>query len=235
MGSFMTRSLAAAIALAALGVSALSSARAGVIYDDTAGAAITAGSSPSYESPSYSGYSPAQEFVATGSGAVDQITFLFSNTGDPEPLTVSLWSTNAANVAFNTELGSWNFTSAVGANPFLQSVDISGGPALLGGVQYGIELASQPGPDTGSTSWVANANAIVDNYAVCNIAFFCNDPYGQTPTLYGSAGPQYLYAIDGAQAVAAVPEPAAWAVLLLGFGMTGAGLRLAGKRLLAMA
>jgi hypothetical protein len=213
-------------------VAASSSASASVLYDDTAGAAVGPGATPSYESPSYSGYSPAQEFTATGSGSVSSVSFEFSNASvNGDPLTVSLWTTNAPNIAFDTEIGSWTFTSQVGANPFTQTIAVSGGPLLTSGVLYGIELSTSS--TTTSTDWLTNSNVIVADYSVCNVAFYCTDPNGLTPTSNAvyftgtpASGPQFLFAIDGVSS-SGVPEPGAWTMLLAGLGGLGAALRMA--------
>lgn len=220
------------VGCAALAVIAASgAASASVLYDDTAGAAVGPGEVPSYESPSYSGYSPAQEFTATGTGKVTSFSFEFSNASvNADPLTVSLWTTNAANIAFNTEIGSWTFNSEVGANPFTQTVDVAAGPSLASGVLYGIELSTSS--TTTSTDWLTNSNVIVPDYSVCNVAFYCTDPNGLTPTLNSAyfagtpaSGPQFLYAIDGS-AVSGAPEPSTWMMLLAGLGVLGAALRM---------
>ena len=120
-----------ALSCAALALIAASgAARAAVLYDDTPGAAVAPGWTPGYESPSYSGSSPAQEFTATGTGKVNSFSFLnFYNVSvNAAPLTVSLWTTNAANTAFDTELGSWTFSQLeVAANPYTQTVDVAAG------------------------------------------------------------------------------------------------------------
>ncbi len=211
-------------------IAAPCAASAGVLFDDTAGAAVAPGYTPEYESPSYSGYSPAQEFTATGTGKVSSFTFDFYNvSGQPNPITVSLWTTNAPNVAFDTEIGSWTFNSQVAANPYTQTVNVTGGPLLTSGVLYGIELSTSS--TTTATSWLSNANVNVAQYSVCNVAFFCADPNGQTPTANSTyftgtlgSGPQALFAIDGA-AAGAVPEPATWGMMLLGLGALGATMR----------
>ena len=89
---------------------------------------------------------------------------------------------------------------------------------------YGIELSTSS--TTTATSWLSNSNVTVPQYSVCNVAFYCTDPNGQTPTANSSYftgtpadGPQALFAINGA--TSAVPEPATWAMFLLGFGAVG--------------
>lgn len=211
-------------------------ASAAVLYDDTAGAAVAPGWTPGYESPSYSGSSPAQEFTATGTGTVNSFSFEFSNgsSNHSDPLTVSLWTTNAANIMFGTELGSWTFASGTG-NGFTQTVGVAGGPVLTNGVRYGIELSTSS-TATG-TDWLTNSNVAVENYSVCNQAFYCADPNGLTPTdnsTYfagpnSANGPQLLYAINGVSASGA-PEPGAWMMLVAGLGGLGATLRLARRR-----
>jgi hypothetical protein len=213
-------------------IAASGAARAAVLYDDTPGAAVAPGWTPGYESASYSGSSPAQEFTATGTGKVTSFSFEFSNPSDhTDPLVVSLWTTNAANVAFGSEIGSWAFTSEIGANPFTQTVDVTGGALLTSGVRYGIELSTSS--TATSTDWLTNSNVTVENYSVCNVAFYCTDPNGLTPTdnsTYftgnSASGPQLLFAINGAAASAA-PEPAAWVMLLAGLGGLGVALRMA--------
>ena len=210
-------------------IAAPCAASASVLFDDTAGAAVAPGYTPEYESPSYSGYSPAQEFTATGMGVVSSFTFEFYNiSGAANPLTVSLWTTNAPNVAFDTELGSWTFNSQVAANPYTQTVNVAGGPLLTSGVRYGIELSTSS--TTTATSWLSNSNVNVAQYSVCNVAFYCADPNGQTPTSNATYftgtlpnGPQALFAINGA--AGAAPEPSTWAMMLLGLGALGATMR----------
>jgi hypothetical protein len=224
-----------ALSCAALAlIAAPCAASAAVLYDDTAGAAVAPGYTPEYESPSYSGYSPAQEFIATGTGSVSSFTFEFYNVSvNAAPLTVSLWTTNAANTAFDTELGSWAFNSEVAANPYTQTVDVAAGPLLTNGVRYGIELSTS---STGTaTSWLSNSNVTVPQYSVCNVAFYCTDPNGQTPTANSSYftgspanGPQALFAINGT--TSAVPEPAMWAMFLIGFGGIGFMMRNSRRR-----
>ena len=229
---FRTFALASAGALscAALAlIAAPGAARAGVLFDDTAGAAVAPGYTPGYESPSYSGYSPAQEFTATGTGSVSSFTFEFYSIGaNADPLTVSLWTTNTANTAFDTQIGSWTFNSQVAANPYTQTVNVTSGPLLTSGVRYGIELSTSS--TTTATDWLSNSNVTVAQYSVCNVAFYCADPNGQTPTANSTYftgtqanGPQALFAINGA--TGAVPEPSTWAMMLLGFGGLGAAAR----------
>jgi hypothetical protein len=60
---------------------------------------------------------------------------------------------------------------------------------------------------------------------------FLNDSYvygssSAFPTLTGGSGPAYF----GPNLTFAVPEPATWAMMLLGVGMIGAGLRLARRK-----
>lgn len=217
-------------------IAAPCAASAAVLYDDTAGAAVAPGYTPGFQSPSYSGYSPAQEFTATGTGSVTSFTFEFYNAGaHPDPLTVSLWTTNAANTAFDTEIGSWTFSSEVAGNPYTQTVDVAGGPLLTSGVLYGIELSTSS-TATG-TSWLSNSNVTVPQYAVCNIAFYCSDPNGLTPTAISTYftgnvanGPQALFAINGDTGAAAAPEPSTWALMLLGFGGLGVARRRARRK-----
>jgi len=224
--------VAAAATLAAAG----GAAHAGTLYDDTAGAAVGPGGTPSYQSSSYSGVSLAEEFVATGSGKVTSFSFAFSNaSAHADPLTVSLWTTNAANIAFDTQIGSWTFNSGIGADPFTQIVSVTGGPTLTSGVRYGIELATSS--TATSTDWLSNSNVIVPKYEVCNVAFYCNDPNGQTPTANSAyftgtptIGPEYLFTIDGGLA-STVPEPSVWAGLALGLAGIGATARHRRRRL----
>ncbi|HXQ16452.1 MAG TPA: PEP-CTERM sorting domain-containing protein [Caulobacteraceae bacterium] len=216
-------------------IAASGAARAAVLYDDTAGAAVAPGWTPGYESASYSGSSPAQEFTATGTGKVSSFSFEFYNASvHADPLTVTLWTTNAANIAFDTEIGSWTFNSEVAANAYTQIVDVAAGPLLTNGVRYGIELATSS--TATSTDWLTNSNVTVENYSVCNQAFYCTDPNGLTPTdnstyFTGNSanGPQLLYAINGVAASGA-PEPGAWVMLLAGLGGVGAALRKARRR-----
>ena len=229
---------AGALSCAALAlIAAPCAASAAVLYDDTAGATVAPGYTPEYESPSYSGYSPAQEFTATGTGSVTSFTFEFYNVAaSAAPLTVSLWTTNAANVAFETEIGSWTFSSEVAANPYTQTVDVAAGPLLTSGVLYGIELSTSS--TTTATSWLSNSSVTVPQYAVCNIAFYCSDPNGLTPTANSTYftgdlanGPQALFVINGAAgATGATPEPSTWALMLLGFGGLGATMRRARRK-----
>lgn len=221
---------AGALSCAALAlIAAPSAASATVLFDDTAGANVAPGYTPNYESPSYSGYSPAQEFTATGTGAVGSFTFQFySVSANPDPLTVSLWTTNSTNTAFDTQIGSWTFNSQVAANPYTETVNVTGGPTLTSGVLYGIELSTSS--TTTATDWLSNSNVTVAQYSVCNVAFYCTDPNGQTPTanstyFTGTAanGPQALFAINGV--AGGVPEPSTWTMMLLGFGGLGVAMR----------
>ena len=217
-----------------LALAAASGSSASVLFDDTPGAAVGPGATPSYESPSYSGYSPAQEFTATGTGSVSSISFAFSNASvNADPLTVSLWTTNGANVAFGTQIGSWTFSSQLGGNPFTQTISDSGGPSLTSGVRYGIELSTSS--TSTSTDWLTNSNVTVADYSVCNVAFYCADPNGLTPTSNAvyftgtpASGPQFLFTIDGVSG-SGVPEPNTWALLLVGFGCLGAALRMSAR------
>lgn len=217
--------------VAALTMAAASSAAsAAVLYSDTAGASGVLGYTPYYQSPSYSGYSPAQEFTATATGSVSSITLYLYNGLNTAPLTVSLWTTNAANTAFNTEIGSWTFNSQLDPGALnTQTVNVSAGPLLTTGVLYGIELAADSTAQ--APNWLANANVTVPQYSVCNVAFYCTDPNGQTPTANSAyftgkpaSGPQALFVISGLS-VAGVAEPATWAMMLAGFGGIGAMIR----------
>jgi hypothetical protein len=134
------------------------------------------------------------------------------------------------------EPGDWEhviarFADLVGGNPLTQTIAVSGGPLLTNGVLYGIELSTSS--TTTSTDWLTNSNVTVPDYSVCNVAFYCTDPNGLTPTsnaVYftgtAASGPQFLYTINGVSS-SGVPEPGAWAMLLAGLGGLGAALRMA--------
>ena len=71
-----------------------------------------------------------------------------------------------------------------------------------------------PGPATGNQD-IAQTNG--------RVTIFANDLGGITGFTFGSS--QNSFEFDNIGVMSAVPEPATWALLLLGFGMIGYGMR----------
>jgi hypothetical protein len=147
----------------------------------------------------------AAGFVSPVSGAVRQIDVeAFDYLGSPS-LVVSLWTDNSGTPG--TELGSWTDNSVPTQQlPYPQPpivVDVSG-VSVVAGQSYFVML--QPGATDTAVTWQDNPTDAP--------GIFWNNVEGASSTLATEA-----FSVLG------VPEPAAWALMIGGFALTGAALR----------
>lgn len=152
----------------------------------------------------------ASEFTAAKGGAVGAIDVAIGHISGTNGATVSLWTDNAG--ALGSQLGSWDVSglATFGSTGSGSLADITGvkGVSLVAGKSYFLQLSSP------SDTWDAwNFNSV-----------------GQSSKLIQNGqdfGPQ---ATGAFQVLSSAPEPAAWAMMVLGVGMVGAGLRLQARR-----
>ncbi|MDB5464526.1 MAG: choice-of-anchor family protein [Phenylobacterium sp.] len=201
------KSILLAAAAASLGWAlAVGSASAGVIYSNYAdGQSYNCCTGWAVFGPSsFEGFAvdEAMGFTAATGGNVSQIDIALQGFEGAGTGSVSLWTGD-----FSSQLGSWSYSSLPG----------SGGSLTISGIT-GVQLAA-------GASYVLYATASNDTFAV----------WGWNTT--GATGPVYeasdnpigvhtLGAFDvQSDTGSAVPEPATWAMMLVGFGGLGALLR----------
>jgi hypothetical protein len=210
--SFMSFKMTAA-AVAAVCVLAGGSAQAAVIYSsfgpgyafqqNTGFPMWGAGSAMDLETWS------AMAFTSAGDADVSEISLAIGNFfGDPT-VEVSLWSKD-----LTIQLGSWSVTAPVGWDPFAPA-KITGisGVHLTAGAEYALVAKAS---NTGWNFW----------------AWGSEDAMGESQEHTNGLAFDYGYGMQGAFEVlgdvTAVPEPATWALMIVGFG--GAGAMLRGRR-----
>ena len=203
-GEPMSFKLAVA-ALAAICALGGASAQAAVIYSNLGpGRAFDRHNSVplnEYTSANGGAYSLAMAFTAADAADVSDISLAIGvHFGDPA-MKVSLWSKD-----YTTQLGSWDVTGSSAWRPTLVTISGISGVHLQAGAEYML-LVSSLGNEWGQ--WFDNSAG----------AFGWGE-WDASGYAYGIAG---AYEILGV--VTAVPEPATWAMMIIGFGAVGAVVR----------
>ena len=194
--------IAALAAICALGGA---SAQAAVIYSNLGpGGAFNKHSSVQlgpYTSAHGSTYSLAMAFAAADAADVSEISLAIGVFfGDPA-MEVSLWSKD-----YTTKLGSWAVTGSNAWRPTLVTIRGISDVHLQAGAEYAL-LVSSLGNEWGT--WFDTSDGA--------LGWGEWDASGFT---YGTVG---AFEIRGV--VTAVPEPATWAMMIIGFGVVGAVVR----------
>ncbi len=106
--------------------------------------------------------------------------------------------------------------------------------ATISGASYNLSFAFNPGPlaepDQGNTLVQIDGNTLVDiiggaqGWSVYNASFTATGP-STTLTFSGFQNPAWNGVDDVSVFAAAVPEPATWALMIVGFGIVGGSLR----------
>jgi hypothetical protein len=98
---------------------------------------------------------------------------------------------------------------------------------------FAFNLASTFNAAAGSTYWLGIHAGAVGNFNRDDIYWVStgsngtlagNESFGGTLTNWASNGAEHAFYLDGAR-LAGIPEPAAWAMMLAGFGLVGAAMR----------
>jgi hypothetical protein len=203
---------------AAAATLAASAALTGAAHASAPPATIFDNFGPSYASQCCIGYfvtsagsdngpsSFAMPFTASGAYDVTQIDLGLSNYSGAGDADISLWTD--AGGSLGVQLGSWH---VVATTPFYDEpavVTISGITGVhLNAGHYYLEADASPG-----NTWdVWNWNTVSSGGLILSSS-------------YGAISGPPLGAFD-VLGTSAVPEPAAWTVMLLGFGVLGLALR----------
>ena len=203
-GEFMSFKLAIA-ALAAICALGGASAQAAVIYSNLGPGRVfnkhmSVQLSP-YTSANGSAYSVAMAFTAADTADVSEISLAIGVFfGDPA-MEVSLWSRD-----YTTQLGSWEVTGSSAWSPTLVTISGISGVHLQAGAEYAL-LVSSLGNEWGT--WFDNSAGA--------LGLGEWDASGYVDGVVGA------YEILGV--VTAVPEPATWAMMIIGFGVVGTVVR----------
>lgn len=157
----------------------------------------------------------AMAFTSAGEADVSEISLAIGNLfGDPA-VEVSLWSKD-----LTTQLGSWSVTAPVGWDAFAPAkINGISGVHLSAGVEYALVAKAS---NTGWNFW----------------AWGSEDAMGESQEHTDGHAFDYGYGMQGAFEIqgdaTAVPEPATWALMIVGFGGAGAMIRSRrGRRLAA--
>lgn len=201
----MTFKLAIA-ALAAICALGASTAQAAVVYSNLGpGRAFdkhTAFPLNEYTQANGENYAVAMAFTSAGAVDVSEISLAIGVFfGDPS-MEVSLWSKD-----YTTKLGSWSVTGSSAWRPTLVTISGISGVHLNAGAEYAL-LASSLNNEWGA--WYYNST----NTLGCS-EFEAGG--------YACGGWVGAYEILGV--ATAVPEPATWAMMILGFGGVGVMIR----------
>jgi hypothetical protein len=195
--------LGAAVALS--GALVASASNAAVIYSNFGPGQSYAGGSgwtldgPDTDEPVFQGMS----FTAAASGNVSQIDIaIHTLNGGANSGAVSLWTSN-----FGAELGSWAFSGAPNCCGGTGAIEVTGisGAHLDAGTTYQL-VANVDSSFDGFWNW--NTTGATGNVSEDNFVVIDNFTTGAFDVLSGG-----------------VPEPASWALMLVGFGGAGAALR----------
>lgn len=155
--------------------------------------------------------SPAFGFTSHGNFDVTQIDIGFFSPSAQSAI-ASLWTYE--NGGLGTQLGSWSFTGTQTLNPVIP-VSITGitNVSVFENETYFLRLASDVGRDLAGP-WVWN------DQGVGGLLF--NPGYVDPAAFISQHG---AFAVFGD--ASGVPEPATWAMMLMGFGFIGGALRMA--------
>jgi hypothetical protein len=204
--------VAALAAVCALGAA---SANAGIIYSNFGpGDAFQNFGWVMAGPDSFTGYaiSPGMAFTSFGEADVSEISIGLANIYGDDAADVSIWTRDLA-----TMLGSWHIADLPGGDaPSATKISGISGVHLNEGVEY--VLVASASTD-GFNAWLWNTTGAVGDYQ------FNRDGYTS-----GALGAFEIRSADGGGAV--VPEPASWAMMIIGFGGVGATIR---RRRIALA
>ena len=226
--------------LAALAMSLASSAQAAVLYDvvdlGTLGGSASAGNAIN-NAGQVVGYS-----FTTGDNYIDIHAFLYS--GGVMSDLGTLGGSSSQGYAINNAgqvAGRSGTTGNVGAHAFLYSGGVMSDLGTLGGVEsvgYGINNAGQVVGEsltTGNTAYhafvsngggMSDLNLLIDPLAGWTLqgAFGVNDS-GQITGFGAFGGQAHAFLLNPITVTGGVPEPASWAMMIIGFGLIGGAMR----------
>jgi hypothetical protein len=206
IGSFVLHAAVPGAAIALMGAAA---SAATTLYSDL-GSGNTYNCCGAWTVGGMSNTAPAISFTASAGGSVTQIDIALQNHGSvpgADGATVSLWTDVSGQLG--AQLGSWsvsNFPAFGSSNSALTAITGITGVSLAAGANYYLQAAPAAG---GATSVAWNWNTV-----------------GATSTILEN-GVSTSGNLTGAFDVlgTSVPEPATWAMLIMGLGMIGFAAR----------
>ena len=154
-----------------------------------------------YTSANGGTHSVAMAFTSVAAADVSEISLAIGVFFNDPAMEVSLWSKD-----YTTKLGSWAVTGSSAWRPTLVTISGISGVHLQAGAEYAL-LVNSLGNEWGT--WFDTSNGA--------LGWGEWDASGYT---YGTVG---AFEIQGV--ATAVPEPATWAMMIIGFGVVGAVVR----------
>lgn len=176
---------------------------------DTAPVVIPYNSGAGYPGGAFGEAIPASNVASASPDAAGNYTAYFSSdTANPHSLTqfVNLIAGQTYNIGFD-------YYAPLNG---IQNPNDASLAFLVNGVQVGSSLTAGSGSGTAAQTWF-NFNT--------QFTAAANGPQSYSFEFRGLGVTAADFAIDRVYAVAAVPEPATWAMLILGFGLIGGAMR----------